>query len=120
MIPDEFEIRFDKAFGDKNADAPLNPWPVLRQMLLAAGYPFQCNVTEGDQTLAVRLVSPLGGRYNIEIAAPLEAVRGPHELEAEHNHDAIMEERGYQVLRLTPTEILEKNNYIIERLHRMV
>ncbi len=120
LIPDEFEVRFDKAFGDKNAEAPLNPWPALRQMLLSAGFPFQCNVAEGEQTLAVRLVSPLGGRYNIEIAAPLESVRGEHELEAEDNHDEVMVERGYQVLRLTPTEILEKNNFIIERLQRMV
>lgn len=70
LIADEFEIKFDKAFGDKNAEAPLNPWPALRQMLLTAGYPFQCNVAEGAQTLAVRLVSPLDGRYNIEINAP--------------------------------------------------
>lgn len=120
MIEDEFEMRFDNAFGDKGNEAPLNPWPALRQMLLAAGYPFQCNVTEGEQTLAVRLMSPLGGRYNIEIAAPLEAIRGDHELDAENQHDDIMSDRGYQVLRLTPSEILEKSNFIIERLHRMV
>ncbi|MBT6431054.1 MAG: hypothetical protein HOK30_25525, partial [Rhodospirillaceae bacterium] len=120
LIADEFEIRFDKAFGDKNAEAPLNPWPVLRQMLLTAGYPFQCNVAEGEQTLAVRLVSPLGGRYNIEIAAPLEAIRGEHELDAENNHDEVVIGRGYQVLRLSPSEILEKENFIMERLQRMV
>ncbi|MFP6748531.1 MAG: AAA domain-containing protein [Alphaproteobacteria bacterium] len=112
LIPDDFEIRFDKAFGDKNAEAPLNPWPALRQMLLSAGFPFQSNVAEGELTLAVRLVSPLGGRYNIEIAAPLEAVRGDHELEVERNHDEVMVQRGYGILRLTPTEILEKNNFI--------
>ena len=89
-------------------------------MLLSAGFPFQSNVAEGELTLAVRLVSPLGGRYNIEIAAPLEAVRGDHELEVERNHDEVMAQRGYGILRLTPTEILEKNNFIIERLQRMV
>ncbi len=120
LIADEFEIRYEKAFGDKKAEAPINPWPALRQMLLTAGYPFQCNVTEGEQTLAVRLVSPLGGRYNVEIAAPLESIRGEHELEAERNHDEIMAGRGYQVLRLTPSEILDKSNYLVERLQRMV
>ncbi len=120
LISDEFEARFDNAFGDKNATAPLNPWPVLRQMLQDAGYAFQCNLVDAGQTLAVRLLSPLGGRYNIEIAAPLETVRGEHELEAERSHDAIMTERGYQVLRFSPSEILEKGNFIIERLRRMV
>lgn len=120
LVTDEFEVIFDNAFGNKNADAPLNPWPALRQMLIDAGYPFQSNVSEGEMKLAVRLVSPLGGRYNIEIVAPLESIRGDHELEAERIHDKTMMERGYHVMRLTPTEILEKNNYIIERLHRMV
>ena len=110
LIVDEFEIKFDNAFGNKQAEAPLNPWPALRQMLIDAGYPFQSNVSEGGLQLAVRLVSPLGGRYNIEIVAPLEAIRGDHELEAERDHDRIMMERGYHVVRLTPTEILEKNN----------
>ena len=120
LIADEFETRFDNAFGNNNGDAALNPWPVLRQMLQDAGYPFQCNVVEAEQTLAVHLISPMGGRYNIEIAAPLEAVRGDNELQAERNHDEIMTGRGYQVLRLTPSEILEKGNFIIERLRRMV
>ena len=120
IITDDFETKFDNAFGDKQAQAPLNPWPALRQMLLSAGYPFQCNVAEGEQTLAVRLMSPLGGRYNIEIATPLEAIRGAHELEAENNHDEIVSGRGYNVLRLTPSEILEKSNFIVERLQRMV
>ena len=111
LIVDEFEIKFDNAFGNKQAEAPLNPWPALRQMLIDAGYPFQSNVSEGGLQLAVRLVSPLGGRYNIEIVAPLEAIRGDHELEAERDHDRIMMERGYHVVRLTPTEILEKNNW---------
>ncbi|MDP7549471.1 MAG: AAA domain-containing protein, partial [Alphaproteobacteria bacterium] len=119
LVADEFETRFDNAFGN-NADAPLNPWPVLRHLLQDAGYPFQCNVVEAGQTLAVHLISPLGGRYNIEIAAPLEAVRGDHELEAERGHDEIMTGLGYQVLRLSPSEILEKGNFIIERLRRMV
>ena len=120
IITDDFEAKFDNAFGDKQASAQLNPWPALRQMLLNAGYPFQCNVAEGEQTLAVRLMSPLGGRYNIEIATSLEAIRGIHELEAEQSHDEIMVERGYNVLRLTPSEILEKSNFIVERLQRMV
>ncbi len=120
LVADEFEARFDGAFGNNNADAPLNPWPALRQMLQDAGYPFQCNVVEAGQTLAVHLISPLGGRYNIEIAAPLEAIRGNQELEAERSHDEIMAGRGYQVLRLAPSEILEKGNFIIERLRRMV
>ncbi|MBC8242688.1 MAG: hypothetical protein H8E30_19765, partial [Alphaproteobacteria bacterium] len=120
MIPDEFESKFDNAFGGKKAEAALNPWPILRQLLQDAGYPFQCNVVEGEQTLAVRLMSPLGGRYNIEIAAPLESVSGHHELEAERRHDEIMTGLNYQVLRLSSSEILEKSNYIIERLRRMV
>ncbi|MBT7757998.1 MAG: hypothetical protein HN732_11770, partial [Rhodospirillaceae bacterium] len=120
VAADEFETRFDNAFGDNNGDAALNPWPVLRQLLQEAGYPFQCNVVEAGQTLAVHLISPLGGRYNIEIAAPLEAIRSPQELDAERSHDETMTGLGYQVLRLSPSEILEKDNFVIERLRRMV
>ncbi len=68
----------------------------------------------------VRLMSPLGGHYNIEITTPLGAIRDSYELEAENSRDEILAERDYNILRLTPSEILEKSNFSVERLQRMV
>jgi len=41
-------------------------------------------------------------------------------LEAENSHDEILAERGYNVLCLTPSEISEKSNFIVEPLLQMV
>ncbi|MBV40229.1 MAG: hypothetical protein CMM23_16495 [Rhodospirillaceae bacterium] len=68
----------------------------------------------------IRLMSPLGGHYNIEITTPFGAIRNAYHLEAENSHDEILAEQGNNVLRLAPSEILEKSNFIVERLQRMV
>jgi len=116
---DDFEQRFDSAFGGQD-EQPGDPWPVLEQLLTAQGYPSQRNVTVGSDRLALRVIAPLGGRYNIEIAKSAEQLRNVTELEREIERDKRVTEQGYYVLRLTLHEVLNKADNLVERLQRMV
>jgi len=116
---DDFEQRFDSAFGDQEGEEN-DPWPILEQLLTAQGYPSQRNVTIGNDRLALRVIAPLGGRYNIELAKSSEQLRNLTELEREIERDQRVSEQGYHVLRLSLHEILTKSEMLVERLQRMV
>ena len=116
---DEFEQRFESAFGDQEGE-PEDPWPVLEQVLNVQGYASQRNVTLGNDRLALRVIAPLGGRYNIEIAKSSEQLRNQTELEREIDRDQRVTDQGYYVLRLSVHEILTKADMLVERLQRMV
>ena len=116
---DEFERRLDSAFASESDDDK-DPLPLLKDHLNQVGLPYQEYVTELDMPMLLRVLAPLGGRYNIELAKPIDSIRSERELLREIDRDEKISALGYCVLRLTPEEILKKAEYLLERLQRLV
>jgi hypothetical protein len=116
---DDFEKRFDNAFGGEQ-QRDVDPWPELEQILTRNGYAVQRGVMVGSDRLALRVIAPLGGRYDIEIARPVERLRNATELEQEIERDERVTQAGYHVLRLTGAEVLAQADYVVQRLERLV
>lgn len=116
---DDFERRFDTAFGSED-EKDIDPWPALEDMLARNGYAVQRGVMVGGDRLALRVIAPLGGRYDIEIAKPVERIRNATELEHEIERDKRVTDAGYHVLRLTGAEVLGQADYVLQRLERLV
>ena len=115
---DSTDAEFEAAFGRLEEVAPDLMEPLCR-MLDAAGYAYQCGVEEHGQMLAVRLLTPHGGRYNLEFERPLAEIGSADELEIDMARDAEVERHGYQVIRLSAEDVLEKADLIVERLARL-
>lgn len=115
---DEFETRFDDAFGsmDEVAVDYLTP---LRQLLDDVGLPYQANVQDRGVHMTFRVLSPHGGLYNIEMDLSKRELDSQEQLDRAAKRDQKAVELGYQVLRFEPEEIIEKANFILERLQRM-
>ena len=75
---------------------------------------------EQDVAMLIRVLAPLGGRYNIEISKPVADVKSERELRREAERDEKARAMGYVVLRLYPEEILNRSDFLMERLRRMV
>lgn len=116
---DEFERRMDSAFSVKS-DNDTDPLPVLKDLLNKLGMPYQENILVQDQALLLRVLAPLGGRYNIEISKPISEIRSERELLREIERDEKVQEMGYIVIRLLADEIVAKSDFLVERLQRLV
>ena len=116
---DEFERRLDSAFSVTSGDGK-DPLPVLKKDLDQLGLPYQENIMEQDVAMLIRVLAPLGGRYNIEISKPVADVKSERELRREAERDEKARAMGYVVLRLYPEEILNRSDFLMERLRRMV
>ncbi|MEQ9643120.1 MAG: hypothetical protein RIM84_24070 [Alphaproteobacteria bacterium] len=115
---DATDAEFEAAFGRLEEVAPDLMEPLCR-LLDAAGYAYQCGVEEHGQMLAVRLLSPHGGRYNLEFERPLVEIGSADELELDQARDAEVSRHGYEVVRVSPEDVLEKADMIVERLARL-
>lgn len=116
---DDFERRMDSAFSVKSGD-DTDPMPILKGVLNQLGLPYQENILVEDQALLLRVLAPLGGRYDIEISKPISEIRSERELLREIERDEKVLEMGYIVVRLTPDEIIAKSDFLVERLQRLV
>jgi hypothetical protein len=118
LIVDKADAEFEAAFGRLEEVAPDVLAPLCR-MLDAAGYAYQCGVEDHGQMLTVRLLSPHGGRYNLEVERSLAEVASADELELDLARDAEMARHGYEVVRVAADDVLEKADLIVERLARL-
>lgn len=116
---DEFERRMDSAFA-VNTGGETDPLPPLKIILNQMGLPFQENILVDDQPMLLRVLAPLGGRYNIEISKPISEIRSERELLREIERDDKVTEMGYIVVRLSADEIINKTDFLLERLQRLV
>jgi hypothetical protein len=115
---DDFEQRYDSAFGDRQART-VDPWEILEQILINNGYAIQRGVMLATDRLAMRVLAPLGGRYNIELAKSIDQLRNASDLEREIERDQRVTDQGYHVIRLPVQEVLTKSEMLVERLQRI-
>lgn len=118
--PDWFDPTFDAAFGPAE-DAKADAAAPLTKMLGDCGYAFQANVEEGGLRLAYRVLTPHGGRYDVEIDPSLEELAArPGALDRLVERDKAAMALGYQVVRFEPEELLGAGELLLERLQRLV
>jgi hypothetical protein len=115
-----FDPRFDEAFGPADGARPDAAAP-LAKMLGDCGYAFQANVEEGGLRLACRVLTPHGGRYDVEIDPSLEELAArPGALDRMAERDKAAAALGYQVVRFEPEELLGSGELVLERLRRLI
>jgi hypothetical protein len=115
---DQADAEFEAAFGRLEEVAPNILEPLCR-LLDQAGYTYQCGIEDHGHMLTVRLLTPHGGRYDIEIDRPLAEIATADELELELARDAEVARHGYEVVRVSHDDVLEKADLIVERLARL-
>lgn len=115
-----FDPRFDEAFGPLDGAKPDAAAP-LAKMLSECGFAYQMNVEEGGLRFAYRVLTPHGGRYDVEIDPTLEELAArPGELERLAERDKAAAAMGYQVVRFGPDELLSGGELVLERLQRLM
>jgi hypothetical protein len=118
--PEWFDPRFDEAFGPADGARPDAAAP-LAKMLGDCGFAFQADVEEGGLRLAYRVLTPHGGRYDVEVDPTLEELAArPGALDRLAERDKAAAALGYQVVRFEPEELLGSGEFVLERLQRLI